>query len=207
MRLLMVGAMLCAAGLLVSCATTGPEKSARAASSLRDVESLLQDADRQFGKLGNTLKDLRAAPVDDLRKAFDGFDGAATRTQGLAAKIRDEAEAMKKAGLSYFERWEKDAAALRDPELKALSTGRQNALRQDFKRVLAAMDSLDKAYGPFETSLRDLQAFLGNDLTRAGSELGQPYLQKAQAEAASVRSQLRETLATVRTIADQLEPK
>jgi hypothetical protein len=56
MRLMNAVAMLGAAGLLVSCATTAPEKSARAASSLRDVESLLQDADRQFGKLGNTLK-------------------------------------------------------------------------------------------------------------------------------------------------------
>lgn len=207
MRLMSGVVMLGAAVLLVSCATNAPEKSARAASSLRDVESLLQDADRQFGKLGNTIKDLRAAPVDDLRKAFDSFDGAATRTQGLAAKIRDEAEAMKEAGLSYFDRWEKDAAALRDPRLKALSAGRQSALRQDFKRVLAAMDSFDKAYGSFETSLRDLQAFLGNDLTRAGSELGQPYLQAAQAEGASVRSQLREALAAVRAIADQLEPK
>lgn len=199
--------MLGTLGVWTGCATLGPEEAVRPPASLRDVQTALQDADRQFGRLDNAMRALRDAPADGRVRAGEDFDRAAARVAELAAFLRDEASVMKKRGLSYFGKWESDAAALLDPQRASSLVERRDTLRQQYRSVLQAMQRLDQDYPPLEAGLRDLRALLGSDAMRTDGELDPSHLDRVQQQAAAFRSQLRDALATVRTTGDLLEPR
>jgi ABC-type transporter Mla subunit MlaD len=194
--------------LAVGCATTTQlERSQRAVSDLQQVTELLKEGDAQLATLNAELRAVSKAKPDDLRDAYADFGKELERTQKLAGTINDTMDDMKDNADQYFTTWKKQAGQLSNKELKALSMDRQQELRQQFDRVVAAAQRLSVAYKSYRAEVQDLQTFLGNDMTRSGSALAKPYITKVLAGGEPLQSALRAAQAEAASMTSILAPK
>lgn len=198
-------ALLLALG--VGCSTTQTERSQRAVSDLQQLHKLLAAGDEQVSTLNKSLAAVAKAKPDDLRGTFAAFEKELQRTQKLAAKVSDQIEDVKDNAEAYLDTWKKQAKKLGNADLKTMSLERQQLVQQDFGRMMAAVNAMSttgKAYG---ADLKDLQTFLGNDMTRAGSALAKPFLTKVQASSEPFLKSLRAAQVEVDQLATVLQPK
>ena len=193
--------------LAMGCSTTQPERSQRAVSDLQQLTKLLTESDTQIAALNKELRAVSKAKPDDLRDAYADFDKELQRTQQLAGEVNDLSDDLKNNAEKYFETWEKQASKLNNSDLKDMSLERQKTLRQEFDRVMAAMDRLAAAYKSYSTDVKDLQMFLGNDMTRAGSEMAKPQITKVLAGGDPLQAALRGAQTEVQSMATILKPK
>ena len=193
--------------LLSACSTTRQERSAKAVSSLREVRELLAQGEGKVGELQKTTAALQKAGPDDLRKAYDQFDSAAKELRAVASDTTSQAAAMRKRAKDYFSAWEKEVGQINNVELRNLSQERRSLLNQDFVRIQSAMHALEKAYVAYEQGLADTERFLGNDLTRVGSDLVKPYLDKLGHKASTVLAASEETRAAITRLEHVLAPR
>ena len=193
--------------LAVGCSTTQPERSKRAVSDLQQLTQLLKDGDAQLSALNTELRAVSKAKPDDLRDAYADFDKELQRTQQLAGEVNDLSDDLKNNAEKYFETWKKQASKLSNGELKDMSLERQKTLRQEFDRVMGSMDRLAAAYKSYSTDVKDLQLFLGNDMTRAGSEMAKPQIARVLAGGDPLQAALRGAQTEVQSMATILKPK
>jgi hypothetical protein len=202
-----IGVLLMAAFLMSACSTTRQERSAKAVSSLREVRELLAKGEGKVGDLQKEGGALQKAGPDNLRSAYDRFASAAKDLRNVAAETRGEAGAMRARATDYFSAWEKELGQINNVELRKMSRERQSLLNQDFGRIQRAMSSLEKAYVAYEKDLADVERFLGNDLTRMGSEMAGPYLAKLAEEASGVLGASKDVREAIASLEQVLAPR
>ncbi len=192
---------------LVGCSTTRQERSKNASTSMRELNQLLSQAGTQTEKLQASVDKLVKAGPDDLRKAYEQFAKDAGTLRSLAGDARAQGKAMKKSSEAYFSSWEKELSQISNSDLKKMSKERQALLQGEYGDIAAAMSALGKAYTAYEKDLADMERFLGNDLTRAGSELAKPFLTRLNQEADTVQSATRKAQAAISHLETVLKPK
>jgi len=195
------------AGLLAGCSTTRQEKSARAVSSMGDLRQLLSKGADQTVKLKASTDSLASAKTGDLRNAYDGFAKDATSLRGIAADVRSLKADMSSAAGAYLVNWEKELGQISNSDMKKMSRDRQALMKKEFGDITSAMGALGKAYAAYEKDIADIEKFLGNDLTQAGSTAVKPYLAKLVTEADSVISATKKAEGAVAHLEDALKPK
>lgn len=200
-------AALAIVGLLVGCSTTRQEKSAQAASSMGDLHKLLSQGAAQATKLKVAAGELSAVKTDDLRKSYDRFAEESKDLRSIADDARGQSAAMNKSAKAYFGNWEKELAEISNSDLKKMSKDRQAVLEREYEQITSAMNGLRKAYTAFENDLTDIEKFLGNDLTRNGSDLAKPYLAKLGSEADTVIAATQKAEAAITHLETILKPK
>ncbi len=198
-------ALLLALG--AGCSTTQSERSQRAVSDLQQLHKLLAAGDEQVSTLNKALTTVAQAQPDALRPAFATFEKELQRTQKLAAKVSDQIEDLKDHAEAYLATWKKQATQLGNADLKTMSLERQQLVQQDFGRVMAAVNTMSTAGKTYGADLKDLRTFLGNDMTRTGSELAKPFLTKVQASSGPFLQSLRAAQVEVDKLATVLQPK
>lgn len=200
-------ALLAIAGILTGCATTRQEKSARTASTMGELRKLLATGAEQTGKLQDAAENLAKVKTDDLRQAYERFAMEAKQLRAVAAETRNVNTSMSKKAHDYFANWEKEVAEIGNGDLKEMSRERQFLVQQEYGEISSTMRELDMSYTAYETDLADIEKFLGNDLTRVGSDFAKPYLNKLSAKADLVKAATRKAEAAVAHLEDVLKPK
>lgn len=193
--------------VLTGCSTARQERAQNTATSMTSLRSLLARGSEQTSALQEAITQLTLTKPDGLRKSYDQFARKAAELRGTADEARDVGAAMKKRAKAYFANWEKEMSQISNSDLKALSKERQALLSQEFAAISAAMSDLGLAYTAYERDLSDMERFLGNDLTRVGSNLAVPHLDRLAKESGSVKAAIERTSAAVRHLETTLSPK
>jgi hypothetical protein len=147
----------------------GPDRTARVVESFRATRGQLAEASKQVGTTSDSLRTLTSAGAGDLRPMFDDYVENVRKTQAMADKARNRAEAMRANAESYTAQWQKELSKISDEELRLASEQRAAAAKADFDRVRIAAGDVKGAYAPYRQGLQDVQQYLTNDLTADGA--------------------------------------
>jgi predicted nucleic acid-binding Zn-ribbon protein len=200
---------LITSGLLIAamgCTTTRQDRSARAASSMADLHKLLAQGEKQVDEVQKALNYLHRAEGRSLRKAYSRFDSEVRDLRKIAAKVDSTASMMAKHSDAYFKKWQAELGEIHNRDLSELAQARQSQLKQQYLAIQHSMTRLKNAYATYDRDMSDMQRFLGNDLTKAGSHMAAPYLGKLEAEAEMVKQATAETRSTVGRLTSILSP-
>ena len=106
---------------------------------------------------------------------------------------------MKSTGAEYFAAWDTSIAQMSDQGLKQASAERRTKVMKDHEELAASLDDIGSQLPPFMSTLVDLKAFMGADLSSENVGKAVEMIQKSQA----VAQTLKDKIAVVQTTLKQ----
>lgn len=155
---------------------------------MQDTADELKSVSDNLTKTMASLKSLSTAKGDKLKDSFGDFDKAFSNLQAKSEDVRKRATDMRAKGKDYFVAWQKEAAAIQNPDLRKASESRRTAM-------MAANDGLTKTMTEgrgqlvaLMADLQDLRNYLGSDLTETAVASAQELFVTADAQANRVET-------------------
>jgi len=194
--------------VFVACATSAPDRAAKAASSLEVMQQNSSKARAQVDAVVTSLDTLLNAPADRLRESYDRYARNVKQMNQYADAIRENDTDLRNNGNNYLSQWQRDASNISDPELRKIAENRRAQIAQSSQTTRSTLTS---AVGSFETFLRDindLQKALGNDLTPTGQAnvKGTAVVQRVSDEGDRVKSAIGEAERSIENLRSQITP-
>ena len=177
-------------GFVTGCASTGNDKAARTARTLTKSSEMIIKGNTLIGQTLANLNDLISNPDPDLRKQFKTFNSSVNELGSIARDVRSKAEDMKSQGAAYFANWDTETAKIHNEDIRVRSAAREKEVAARFTRISQQYDTTKIAFQPFMSDLRDVQKFLGTDLTAGGLAAIKDVVVKAVLDAVPVKESL-----------------
>jgi hypothetical protein len=194
--------------LFAACATSTPDRAAKAASSLDVMQQNSSKARAQIDTVLSSLDTLLNAPPDRLRDAYDKYDKDVKKMNEYADAIRENDTDLRNNGNRYLSQWQRDASNVSDPELRAIAEKRRAQIAESSQSMRATLTSTAGSFAAFLRDINDIQKVIGNDLTPTGqANVKQTSVaQSAQSEGARVQSAIRDAEQAIQILRSQITP-
>jgi hypothetical protein len=179
------------------------EKTGASIAEFRDeIVNIKREVDVTLAALDKVV----TTAATDPRKAFQEFDKAVPRIDDAAKKAKKRADDMKARGQAYFKDWEKELAALNNPEIRKLAEERKAKLQATFGSIKTFMEPARDQFNPWLADLKDLQTYLRNDLTIGGIDAAKELISKTKSKGQAVQLTMDKAIAELNTIVATLTP-
>jgi hypothetical protein len=158
-------------------------------------EKAAEDIDKyavQLDKTERTLARIARAERNELRNRFESFSRELNKLEEAQKRAISSLDKMKATGVEYFSSWEKANASISDPELREAAARRRSRVMMKHIELARALGDIGLQVQPFMSSLRDLKAFLGADLSPGNVARAGERIQACQAEAEALKSSIAE---------------
>src|SRR5262245_37823396 len=133
------------------------DKVGKGIAEFRDeIVDVKKAVDATMASLDKIVADAAADP----RKAFQQFDKSVPKIDSAAASARKRAEDMREKGKTYFDKWEKDLAEVKDADIRKLAEERKAKLQATFANIKTKMEPAREQFNSWLTNLKDLQKYL-----------------------------------------------
>jgi hypothetical protein len=193
--------------LITGCGTTAGYKQADKTGA--GIAEYREEVVNTKAAVDNTMKCLDQIAVTatmNPRQAFQDFSKSMAGLESAAAKARKRGEEMKARGQAYFTQWEQQMASVKNPEIRKLAEQQKAKLQATFDSIRKYSELLRAQFDPWLSDLKDLQNYLGNDLTISGVDAAKSLFAKAQAEGMEVQKSMEALVAELNTVAATLTP-
>ncbi len=171
--------LLGTASFMGGCATTGMDRSERTSNSIKDVDSEIKKFIVQTDLTNKSLDALVIAGNPNLKKSFNTYSDELDKLDHEGKRVLKRMAEMKEHSKEYFEEWDKQGTAYKNPELSALSEERRSKLAEIYARVPAAGAGVRSSYLSYMNNLKEIKLYLSNDLTPKGIETVTPIAKRA----------------------------
>lgn len=194
--------------MFVACATSAPDRAARAASSLEVMQQNSSKTRAQIDTVLSSLDALLEAPADRLRETYDRYDKDVKKMNEYADAIRENDRDLRKNGNTYLTQWQRDASDVSDPELRAIAEQRREQIARSTESMRASLTSAAGSFEAFLRDVNDIKKVIGNDLTPTGqaSVKQTAVAQSARSEGARVKSSIYDAEQAIERLRSQITP-
>jgi hypothetical protein len=196
-----------AAALLTACGTTSGYKQAdKTGAGIAGFRDEIVNGKKAIDATMKSLGDIAASATTDPRKPFERYSKDVAELESIAAKVRKRGQDMKEQGQAYFKQWETELAQVNNPEIRSLAEQRRAKLQEAFESIRKYTEPLKAQFDPWMSDLKDLQKYLGNDLTIGGVEAAKSLFTKTTNEGLEVQKSMDALVAELNTIAATITP-
>jgi hypothetical protein len=193
--------------LLSGCGTTsGYQQADKTGAGIADFRDELVNGKKAIDGTMKALGEIATTATTDPRKAFEKYSKAVANLESTAEKVKKRGEAMKAQGAAYFKQWEAELAQVNNPEIRKLAETRKAKLQGTFDNIRKYTEPLKTQFAPWMSTLKDLQKYLGNDLTIAGVDAAKSLFIKATNEGLEVQKSMDALLAELNTVSATITP-
>lgn len=183
--------------ILVACASTGMERSAKARTSMRTVDSDIKQALLQVDATNASLENLIKPGQSDVKKALESYAGNVAKMENQGQKLVKHTDEMSAKRLDYFAEWEKQGDKYTNPEIRELSEQRRADLSEIFAQIPAASVGIKGAFHTYLSDIKEIHKYLSNDLTPKGIESITPTAQKSIADGDNLKESVKPVVAAL----------
>ena len=202
--LIIAGTALLTAGFQASAA--GYKLADKTGVSISEFRDEIVDVKNQVDATLASLDKVVAQATIDPRKAFKEFEKNVPRIDSAAARAKKRATEMREKGKEYFDQWERELAAVNDPEIRKLAEARKAKLQAAFAKIRVSMEPARDKFNTWLTALKDLQKYLGNDLTIGGIDAAKDLIAKNKSAGLAVQQNLDKVIAELNTVVATITP-
>jgi hypothetical protein len=196
-----------AALLLAGCSsTTGYKRADKTGAGIAEFREEVAKASAAVNDTVKALDEVAVTADTNPRKAFERYTKSLSNLESAADKARKRAREMREQGQAYFANWEKQMEQVQNPEIRALAAKRRAELQTTFDNIKKYTEPLKAQFDPWLSDLRDLRAYLGNDLTVTGVDAAKKLFARTQSEGLEVQKSMDALVAELNTVAATLTP-
>jgi predicted nucleic acid-binding Zn-ribbon protein len=195
------------AGFLTGCKAPANYKQAdKTGAGIADFRAEVTNVKRDVDGALKALDQIAITANTDPRAAFERYSKHVKSLEESAVKARKRGKDIREKGQAYFTEWEQQLAQLKNEEVRQLAEKRKAKLRDTFDSIRQVAEPLNTKFDAWMSDLKDLQTYLGNDLTVAGVDAAKTLFAKTQAEGKDVQKSLDTLISELNTIAAALTP-
>jgi hypothetical protein len=201
--------LACVAGQLstaTNAAAAGYKLADKTGASIAEFRDEIVNIKKEADATMVALDKVVTTAATDPRKAFTEFNKAVPRIDDAAKQAKKRAEDMKARGQAYFKDWEKEMAAVNNPEIRKLAEERKAKLQATFDSIRGFMEPARDQFNTWLSDLKDLNKYLSNDLTIGGIDAAKELIGKTKTEGQGVQQTLDKVIAELNTIVATLTP-
>jgi hypothetical protein len=159
---------LAAALLSTGCNTAGHQKADSTATNMEQLRKGVVALKEKVSAAASSLASVVEKAETDPKPAFDKYKKDVSALESGLSQAESSLKTMKSNGQAYFADWEQQNMALQDPDMKKSAEERRMRLTKSLDSVSKAMEEARAEIGPYMATLKDVQTYLGNDLTPSG---------------------------------------
>src|SRR4029453_9871906 len=135
-----------------------------------------------------------------LRAQYSKFSANVDNLNTTAKRINERVDAMTAKSQEYMARWDEDLAKIQNEDIRKRSAERKAAVTADLKDLKAKFADASDAFKPVKSDLRDVQPYLGADLTPAGTAAVKDTANKAINESGKLKEKVSALVAKFQEI-------
>jgi chromosome segregation ATPase len=199
-------ALAAALAVMAGCATKNYDKGAATADALHASAVAVADTSTKVTDALGALNTLTFKSEGDLRKQYDAFVVSIKNLDSSTAKLDSKVAAMRAAAADYSQNWSNQLATISSEDLRARSTQRMNNVTAQLKEMNENYLGVKNSLVPFRTDLKDIQTYLGTDLTVAGIASIKDSVAKTKADAVPLRDSIKQLQASFDELSATLSP-
>ena len=199
-------ALVAALAVLAGCVSKTYDKGAATSASLQSAATATTDTSTKVTDVLGALNNLTFKSEGDLRKQYDAFVSASQKLDKSILTLGEKASAMRDAAAAYSQNWSNQLAAISSEELRVRSTERMNEVTTKLKDMNASYLGVKNSLRPFTTDVKDIQTYLGTDLTAGGLATIKDMVSKTKTDAVPLRDSIKQLQASFSELATTLSP-
>ena len=200
--LILIAVTVGAAGLLAGCGSTKGYKGAdKTGVSIAEYRDEVLNGKKAIDATMIALDEVAASATTDPRSAFEKYTKQVANLESTAGKIRKRGQDMRTQGEAYFAEWQKELAQVKNPEIQKLASERQAKLKESFDNIRNVAEPLRTQFDPWLSDLKDLQKYLGNDLTISGVDAAKGLFKTTREKGTEVQKSMDTLVAELNTVA------
>ena len=180
-------AIVAALAVLAGCASHNYDQGTATADGLQVSADKVAAADGQLDATLAALNDLVNNPQPDLRPQYKKFSDSVDDLGSLAKNVKSSVAAMRKDSKAFFAAWNEQLATIKNEDIRSRSAARQQEVSDELMNVKRSYAEVEIAFTPFMSDLRDIQKYLGTDLTPAGVAAMKDTTAKTNATGATLK--------------------
>ena len=192
--------------VLAGCVSHSYDKGAATAAALQSSADAVAETSAKVNDALAALNNLTFKSEGVLRNQFDAFGSAIGNldksNDKLALKV---AETQAKASV-YFDNWSNQLSAIQSEELRTRSTARRDEVSAKLADVNASYQGVKNSFKPFMSDLKDIQTYLGTDLTVGGLATVKDSVTKTKVDAVPLRDSIKKLQASFSDLSTALSP-
>jgi len=192
--------------VLAGCASKTYDKGAATSAALQSAATATTDTSTKVTDVLGALNNLTFKSEGDLRKQYDAFVSAAGKLDKSIENLGAKAQSMRDAAAAYSQNWSNQLAAITSEDLRARSTERMNEVTTKLKDMDASYVGVKNSLRPFTTDLKDIQTYLGTDLTAGGLATIKDMVTKTKTDAVPLRDSIKQLQASFSSLGTAISP-
>jgi archaellum component FlaC len=202
LNLTLVALLAMAAG----CVSHSYDKGTATATALQSSADAVSQTSTKVNDVLAALNNLTFKSAGDLRDQYDAFVSAAKNLGKSTDNLDSKVIQMRNTADTYGESWSNQLATIANPELRQRSTERMTEVTTKLKDVDASYEGVKNSFKPFTSDLKDIQTYLGTDLTAGGLNTIKDIVSKTKVDAVPLRDSIKQLQASFSSLGTALSP-
>jgi hypothetical protein len=188
------------------CVSKSYDKGSATATALQSSADAVAQTSTKVNDVLAALNNLTFKSQGDLRNQYDAFVSAAKNLDKSTDSLDSKVIQVRNAAASYTESWSNQLAAITSPELRQRSSDRMNEVTAKLKDVDASYEGVKNSFKPFTSDVKDIQTYLGTDLTAGGLNAIKDIVSKTKVDAVPLRDSIKQLQASFSSLSTALSP-
>jgi archaellum component FlaC len=199
-------AMVAVLVIIAGCVSKSYDRGAATATALQSSADAVSRTSGKVNDVLAALNNLTFKSQGDLRDQYDAFVSAAKHLDKANENLDSKVIAMRNAADSFAENWTNQLALIQNPDLRTRSAGRMDEVTAKLKDVDASYEGVKNSFKPFMSDLKDIQTYLGTDLTAMGLATIKDIVSKTKVDAVPLRDSIKQLQASFSNLSTALSP-
>jgi len=202
----LVGGVILAALLMAGCVSNSYDKGAATAAALQNSANAVSETSARVNDVLAALNSLTFKPQGDLRMQFDAFKTAAGKLNLATGKLDSTVLDMRIRAANYFANWTNELATIQSDEIHQRSSARKDEVIGKLSKVDASYQGVKDAFRPFVSDVKDIQTYLGTDLTVGGLDTIKDIVARTKTDAVPLRDAVKKLQSDFSDLSTALSP-
>jgi len=181
------------------------QRSDKATTTMQTMDEDITLVIVQLEATGASLAELIKPGQSDVKKAFELYSDNVAEIAKLEKDFAKHAEEMKVRGADYFDEWQKKGDKYENPEIQALSEQRRIELGAIYGKIAENSVGMNEAFKAYVSDVKEIQAYLSNDLTTKGIESIAPISQQAVTDGHRLNNEIKKLQTSIETARLEME--
>jgi hypothetical protein len=192
--------------LLAGCVSHSYDKGAATSNALSSTATAVSLVSTNVNGVLGSLNNLTFKSAGDLRNQYDALVSASKDLDSSIANLDSKVVSLRATAADYLNNWTNQMAAIQSEELRKRSSERKDEVSGKISDVETSYQGVTNSLAPFTSDVKDIQTYLGTDLTPTGLNTIKDIVSKTKVDAVPLRDSIKKLQGSFDSLSASLSP-